>query len=63
MAEGNRINQQVTVLIESRNVKTQPFISSDYQISTGKALEEWLEGIEREFRYFNITDPINKKDA
>ena len=38
-------------------------MSNDYQISMGKTWEEWLEGIEREFRYFNINDPMNKKDA
>ena len=25
--------------------------------------ENWLDSIEREFRYFKITDPIDKKDA
>ena len=30
---------------------------------TGKAWEEWLEEIEREFRYFRITHPQDKKDA
>ena len=63
MAKGDRSNQQVTVVTESRNMKTEPFISRDDQISTGKAREEWLEGIESEFRYSNITYPINKKDA
>jgi hypothetical protein len=32
-------------------------------LSTGKQWEEWIEGIEREFRYFRITEPIDKKDA
>ena len=63
MAEGDRINCHVTVVTESRNLKTEPFISRDDYISTRKAWEEWLEGTEREFRYFNITDPMNKKDA
>ena len=63
MAEGDRINGHVTVVTESRNLKTKPFISRDDHIATGKAWKEWLEGIEREFRYFNITDSMNKKDA
>ncbi len=29
----------------------------------GNAWDEWLEGIEREFRYFRITSPEDKKDA
>ena len=63
MAEGDRINGHVTVVTESRNLKIQPFASSDDQISMGRAWEEWLEGIKQEFRYFNINDPMNKKDA
>ena len=52
-----------TVVSDSRNLKTQPFISSEDQISTGKSWEEWLEGIERDFRYFNINEAMSKKDA
>ena len=63
MAEGDQRQQFVTVITESRNLKSQPFVHTDDQISTGKLWEEWLEGIEREFRYFNIADPANKKDA
>jgi hypothetical protein len=29
----------------------------------GKQWEEWIEEIEREFRYFRITELIDKKDA
>ena len=29
----------------------------------GTARQEWLEGIERESRYFKISEPIDKKDA
>ena len=32
-------------------------------MSTGKAWEDWLESIEREFRYFRITDASDRKDA
>ena len=52
----------VTVVMETRNPKTSLFTHADDQIATGKAWE-WLEGIKREFRYFKITDPANKKDA
>lgn len=31
--------------------------------SVGKAWEEWLEGIERELRYFKIAEAVDKKDA
>ena len=53
----------VTVVTETRNLKASVFTHADDQIATGKAWEEWLEGIEREFKYFKITDPADKKDA
>ncbi|CAC5418485.1 unnamed protein product [Mytilus coruscus] len=55
--------QRITIVTETRNLRSQPFIASDDQISTGKQWEEWLESIEREFRYFRITEPEDKKDA
>ena len=53
----------VTIITESRNLKAQPFIPGDDQLTTGKIWDEWLEEIEREFRFFRITDPVDKKDA
>ena len=29
----------------------------------GKAWQEWLEGIEKEFRFFRISEAVDKKDA
>ncbi|CAC5411117.1 unnamed protein product [Mytilus coruscus] len=55
--------QQITLVTETRNLRSQLFIQSDDQISSGKQWEEWLESIEREFRYFRITEPEDKKDA
>ncbi|CAG2249249.1 unnamed protein product [Mytilus edulis] len=55
--------QRITVVTETRNLRTIPFIQSDDPLSTGKQWEDWLEGIEREFRYFKITQPEDKKDA
>ena len=31
--------------------------------AVGKAWQEWLEGIEREFRFFKISEDVDKKDA
>ena len=31
--------------------------------AVGKAWQEWLEGIEREFRFFKISEAVDKKDA
>ncbi len=50
-------------MTETRNLRTQPFVIPDEANSVGKAWEEWLEGIEHEFRYFRITQAIDKKDA
>lgn len=55
--------QQVRVITETRNLKTTPFIPGDDIITTEKRWEEWFEEIEREFRYFKITDPTDKKDV
>jgi hypothetical protein len=40
-----------------------PFVQNEDLLSTGKQWEEWIEGIEREFRYFRITEPVDKRDA
>ena len=55
--------QRITVVTETRNLRTISFIQNDDPLSTGKQWEDWLEGIEREFRYFKITQPEDKKDA
>ncbi|CAC5411394.1 unnamed protein product [Mytilus coruscus] len=55
--------ERITVVTENRNLRTLPFTPSEDHLTTGSQWEEWLEGIEREFRYFRITDPEDKKDA
>ena len=56
-------NNTVTIITESRNLRTLPFIPPEHQLSVGKAWEDWLEEIEREFRYFKITSAQDKKNA
>ena len=51
-----------TVVSERRNLLIQPFKPTD-RLSVGKAWREWLEEIEREFRYYRINTPNDKKDA
>ncbi len=64
MAEGEaEPPTTVHVITETRNLRSSPFIAPEEPCATGNAWEEWLEAIEREFRYFKITDPIDKKDA
>ena len=53
----------IRVITETRNLKIQPFTPKDDQITTGEVWDEWLEEIERELRYFKISDPADKKDA
>ena len=53
----------VRIITESINLKAQPFTPGDDQLTTGKVWDEWLEKIEREFRFFRITDPVDKQDA
>ena len=57
------MGERITVVTESRNLRATPFIPDGDQISVGSQWENWLEGIEREFRFFRITDPEDKKDA
>ena len=56
-------NTGVTVMTETRNLRALPFLPNEDQLSTGKAWEEWLDDIEREFRYFRISSPTDRKDA
>lgn len=56
-------NETVTVITESRNLKTLPFRPSKDQLSSEKLWEDWFEEIEREFCYFKIVNPQDKKDA
>jgi len=53
----------VQVFTATRTLKSQPFNPGDDPIATGQAWDDWLEEIEREFRYFNITEPLDKKHA
>ena len=53
----------VQVIAATRNLKSQPFNPGDDPIGTGKAWNDWLEEMKREFRYFKITEPLDKKDA
>ena len=57
-------NEAVTIITtETRNLRALPFLITEDQLSTGKEWEDWLEAIEREFRYFKIINPLDKKDA
>ena len=54
----------VTVIAtETRNLRALPFRPTGDQLTIDKAWEEWLDDIEREFRYFRIGNPADRKDA
>ena len=40
-----------------------PFQPTEDQLTTGKVWEEWLDDIEREFRFFRIGNSADRKDA
>ena len=50
-------------MADNRHLKIKPFIIPDNALHTAKAWEEWIEEIEREFRYFRIHAAQDKKDA
>lgn len=50
-------------MAENRHLKQKPFIIPDNPLHTAKAWEDWVEGIEREFRYFGIQEDQDKADA
>ena len=52
--------QAIRVVTETRNLRTQPFAIPDEMNAVGKAWQEWLEGIEREFRFFKISEAVEK---
>ena len=50
----------VTIITDSRNLRALPFRPTEDQLSIGKCWEDWLESIEREFRYFRIDNSLDK---
>ena len=59
--QGQEAAHAIRVVAETRNLRTQPFVVPDETNCVGKAWEEWLEGIEREFRYYRITEAVQKR--
>ena len=58
MAENEAIS---IITTETRNLRALPFTVTEDQLIAGKEWEDWLEAIEREFRYFKIINPMDKK--
>ena len=53
--------QRITVITETRNLRSAPFIPSEDHISTGKQWEERLESVEWKFRYYRINMPKTER--
>ena len=47
----------------SRKLQILPFIAEENRLYAGRAWKEWLEELERQFRFFRINLPSDKKDA
>ena len=46
-----------------RNLRIKPFTVDEDHIATGEKWDDWLEELEREMRFFCISDAADKKDA
>ena len=46
-----------------RNLKIIPFVVGEDHMTTGEQWDEWIEELELELRFLEITDPSKKKDA
>ena len=53
----------VQVIAVTRNLKSPPLTPGDDPIAKWQVWDDWLKEIEQEFRYFKITEPLDKKDA
>ena len=56
-------NRSVTVITAIKNLPMSFFRPTQDRLSTSKAWKEWLEETEREFCYFRVKSPKDKKDA
>ena len=56
-------NQHCITTEGGRNLRIKPFTVDEDHIATGEKLDDWLEELEREMRFFRISDAADKKDA
>ena len=58
---------QITIFLTmakgGRNLRINPFNVDEDHIATGEKWDEWLEELEREMRFFRISDAADRKDA
>jgi hypothetical protein len=51
------------ISVTNRQLNVRPFQINENRTETASGWEKWLRNIERQFRYFGITDPAMKKDG
>ena len=56
-------NERVRDNLVTRDLRIEPFKSTNDRLLTGRAWQEWVENLERQFRFFKIRDIIDRKDA
>ena len=56
-------NQHCIMAEGGRNLRIKPFTVDEDHIATGEKWDDWLEELEREMRFFRISDAADKNDA
>ena len=56
-------NERVRVNLVTRDLRKESFKPTNDRLLTGKAWQEWVENLERQFRFFKIGDISDRKDA
>ena len=54
---------RIRIVSQSRDLNFLPFREAEQKHSRGIHWTEWLEDIERQFRYFKMHDSFHQKDA
>ena len=54
------LNSNVGII--SRQLNVRPFETTQNRDETANRWKKWLQNVERQFRYFGITEPDIKKD-
>ena len=56
-------NVSTNISVINRQLNVRPFQTTQNRTETATRWEKWLKDIERQFRYFGITEPETKKDG
>ena len=56
-------NGRVRLNLVTKDLRIQPFKPTNDRLLTGRAWQEWVENLERQFHFFKIGDISDRKDA